>query len=109
MDIYFEEYNFFDPTNRNYENLKSLDMNLHIQLELDALEMSDIILRNFLPNTLYPISLVELGLYVSSNKLIVVCSKEFYKSSYVHALCEKYNTLIFNKINAAFTELSLKL
>ena len=24
MDIYFEEYNFFDPTNRNYEKLNIL-------------------------------------------------------------------------------------
>jgi hypothetical protein len=105
IDTYLGDYNFFDPTNRNYEKLNFLDMKLHIQWELDALEMSDKILLNFLPDALSPISLVELGLYVSSNKLIVVCPKEFYKSSYVHALCEKYNTPIFNEINSALTEL----
>ena len=105
MDTYLGDDKFLDPTNRNYENLNSLDVKLHIQWELDALEMSDKILLNLLPDALSPISLVELGLYVSSNKLIVVCPKEFYKSSYVHTLCEKYNTPIFNKINTALTQL----
>jgi hypothetical protein len=109
MDTYLVDDKFLDPTNRNYENLNSLDVKLHIQWELDALEMSDKILLNFLPDALSPISLVELGLYVSSNKLIVVWPKEFYKSSYVHILCEEYNTLIFNKINTALTEFCLKL
>ena len=105
MDTYLGDDKFLDPTNRNYGNWNSLDVKLHIQWELDALEMSDKILLNLLPDALSPISLVELGLYVSSNKLIVVCPKEFYKSSYVHTLCEKYNTPIFNKINTALTQL----
>ena len=109
MDTYLGDDKFLDPTNRNYENLNSLDVKLHIQWELGALEMSDKILLNLLPDALSPISLVELGLYVSSNKLIVVWPKEFYKSSYVHILCEEYNTLIFNKINTALTEFCLKL
>ena len=106
MDAYLGGYNFFDPTNSNYKKLNAFDMKLHIQWELDALAMSDKILLNFLPDALSPISLVELGLYVASNKLIVVCPKEFYKSSYVHALCEKYSTPMFNKINTALTTLS---
>lgn len=106
MHAYLGDYNFFDPTNSNYKKLNTFDMKLHIQWELDALAMSDKILLNFLPDALSPISLAELGLYVASNKLTVVCPKEFYKSSYVHALCEKYGTPIFNKINTALTELS---
>jgi hypothetical protein len=101
----YNQNHFFDPTNKNYEHLNSIDMKAHIQWELDALAMSDKIILQFLPDALSPISLVELGLYVSSKKLIVVCPKEFYKSRYVHTLCENYNTPIFSKMKTALTQL----
>lgn len=79
-------------------------MKLHIQWELDTLSKADIILLNFLSDSKSPISLVELGLYVASNKLIIICPKEFYKSKYVYTLCEKYNTPIFDNINKALVK-----
>ena len=99
----FGTYPIFDPTNTKHDQLNPEEMKRHIDWELDALQLSDMILLNFLPNALSPISLVELGLYVNSKKLIVICPKEFYKSSYVHTLCEKYNTPIFNNIKEAKT------
>ena len=73
----------------------------HIEWELEALSMSDKIILNFLPNALSPISLVELGLYVASKKLLVICPKEFYKSRYVYTLCKKHNTPIFLNLEEA--------
>ena len=67
----YNQNHFFDPTHKNYEYLNPVDMKAHIQWELDALAMSDKIILQFLPDALSPISLVELGLYVSSEKLIV--------------------------------------
>lgn len=93
-----------DPTNTNHDKLSDEEMKLHIQWELDALSKADIILLNFLSDSKSPISLVELGLYVASNKLIVICPKEFYKSKYVYTLCEKYNTPIFDTINKALVK-----
>ena len=97
--------NVFDPTNMKHDRLNDAEMKSHIIWELDALAIADKILLNFLPDSKSPISLVELGLYVASNKLIVVCPKEFYKSRYVFALCEKYNTPIFENLNKALVEL----
>lgn len=94
----------FDPTNLNHDSLNNVEMKHHILWELKALEQADNILLNFLPNSKSPISLVELGMYVASNKLIVVCPKEFYKSKYVYTLCEKYNTPIFNTITEALAQ-----
>jgi len=99
----FGMYSIFDPTNNNHDHLNTKEMKRHINWELNALQLSDIILLNFLPDALSPISLVELGMYVRSNKLIVICPQEFYKSNYVHTLCEKYNTPIFNNITEAKT------
>lgn len=93
--------NLFDPTNMKHDSLNVAEMKSHIIWELDALAITDKILLNFLPDSKSPISLVELGLYVASKKLIVVCPKEFYKSRYVYTLCEKYNTPIYDTINKA--------
>lgn len=88
-------HHIFDPTHKEHDSLNKWEMKNHINWELDALNRADIIILNFLPNALSPISLVELGLYVPSGKLIVICPKEFYKNTYVTTLCKKYNTPIF--------------
>ena len=101
IKILGNSFNYLDPTNSNHDKLDKQQMKTHVEWELNAMEMADIILLNFLPKALSPISLVELGMYVASKKLIVVCPKEFYKSSYVNTLCEKYNTPIFLKMDDA--------
>lgn len=97
---------YFDPTNKNHDDLDQKQMENHIKWELDALCMADKIILNFLPNSTSPISLVELGLYVSTTKLIVVCPNEFYKSNYINILCKKYKTPLFNTINEALQVIS---
>ena len=101
----FKYYSYFDPTNYNFSSLNNQEMINHINWEFTAMEKADIILLNLLPNSLSPISLVELGLYVSSKKIIIVCPKEFYKSTYVYALCKKYNSIIFEKLEEVTEEI----
>jgi hypothetical protein len=65
--------------------------------ELDHLEKADIIAMYFDPNTQSPISLLELGLYASSKKLVVCCPKEFWRSGNVEITCNRYNVPFFNQ------------
>ncbi|ADV51145.1 hypothetical protein Celal_3901 [Cellulophaga algicola DSM 14237] len=99
-------YQFLDPTNEHHDTLNALQMKKHVEWELDAMAMADIVLLNFLPNALSPISLVELGLYASFKKLYVVCPKAFYKSSYVVTLCERYHTPTFKTLQEAIDTLT---
>jgi len=101
-------YHFYDPTNNNHDKLNDSQMKEHITWELDALKMADKIILNFLPNAQSPISLVELGLYMSTNKLIVICPKEFYQSRYVNVLCKQYNTPFFYNMSDALSTISTK-
>ncbi|MFT6981845.1 MAG: hypothetical protein ACJAUD_000612 [Crocinitomicaceae bacterium] len=96
-----DEYHFFDPVNPNHANLNDKDMRAHIKWELDALKSSDYIFLNLLPTSTSPISLVEMGLYVSTKKLIVICPTEFYKWRYIDVLCKEYNTPIFQDFGEA--------
>jgi len=59
--------------------------------ELNGLDYCDIIIMYFDPNTKSPISLLELGLYASSSKLVVLCPDGFWRKGNVDIVCEKYN------------------
>ena len=62
-----------------------------VRWELDALERADFILMYFDPNTKSPISLLELGLFASSGKIIVVCPDGFWRKGNVDLVSERYN------------------
>jgi hypothetical protein len=44
----------------------------------------------FSPETKSPISLLELGLYANSGKLVVYCPEGFWRKGNVDIVCEKY-------------------
>lgn len=100
-------YDVLDPTCHNHASLDAQGMKRHIQWELDAMELADKILLRFLPDAESPISLIELGLYTFTDKLIVVCPKGFYKHNYLHVLCEKYNTPFLSNLEEALGYLAL--
>jgi hypothetical protein len=62
-----------------------------VEWELNGLEVADIIVMVFDPNTMSPISLLELGLHASSEKMVVICPEGFWRKGNVDIVCEKYN------------------
>lgn len=101
-----EKYCFLDPTHIKHDFLSASKMEAHVLWELNALELADRILLVFLKESLSPISLVELGLYVRTKKMIVVCPKEFYKIDYITVLCKKYQTTLVHSLEQAIQVLS---
>lgn len=69
-----------------------------VNWELDALDKADYIIMNLLPDSKSPISLLELGLFANSGKLLVCCPKKFYRSGNVQIVCNKYNIPLFENI-----------
>lgn len=55
---------------------------------------------NILPESKSPISLMEIGMYCQSNKLLVFCTDKFYRFENVKCVCEKYKIKLIetNKI-----------
>ena len=62
-----------------------------VEWELNGLDMADIIVMVFDPNTKSPISLLELGLHASSKKMVVICPEGFWRKGNVDIVCEKHN------------------
>ena len=78
-----------------------------VNWELDALEKADFIILNLLPNSKSPISLLELGLFAKSEKLLVCCPKEFYRSGNIQIVCDKYNIPLFTDIDELLNTVKL--
>jgi hypothetical protein len=57
---------------------------------LHHLERVTVILMYFDPNTKAPITLLELGLFAKTGKMIVCCPEGFYRKGNVDIVCERY-------------------
>ena len=67
------------------------EMEKQIKWEQEHLDKADIIVMVLLDDSKSPISLLELGLYANTKKLIVFCTPNFYRWDNVRLTCEKYN------------------
>ena len=62
-----------------------------VSWELKGLEDADCIICFFQSGTISPISLLELGLYARSKKIIVICEEGFHRKGNVDIVCERYD------------------
>lgn len=91
------------PVAKNWQFKEQVDW------ELDGLEAADIIAFHFCPNTLSPISLLELGLYAKSGKIVVYCPNEFYRKGNVDVLSMKYKFPIYEDFDAFIKGIKLRM
>lgn len=66
--------------------------------ELDQLERSDIIFMYFDPNTKSPISLLELGMFVNTKRMVVVCPDGFWRKGNVEVVCDRADTMVWDSL-----------
>lgn len=62
-----------------------------VEWELTALELSTMIVMYFAPGSKSPITLLELGLFASTGKLVVCCPDGFWRKGNVDIVCGRYN------------------
>lgn len=61
-----------------------------VEWELAAQERADVIAMYFAPNTRAPITLLELGLFARSGRLIVCCPDGYFRKGNVDVVCQRY-------------------
>jgi hypothetical protein len=77
--------------------------------ELNRLDEADVIAMYFDSATLSPISLLELGLYAESGKLVVCCPNDFWRNGNVDIVCSKYGIPIFTSKGSWLIEIMNRL
>lgn len=86
---------FLNPRRDDWDSSWSQDINNEqfveqVIWELSSLEMAQIVIMYFDPNTKSPISLLELGLHAKEQKLVVLCPEGFWRKGNVDVVCEYY-------------------
>ncbi len=61
-----------------------------VEWELEAQERADLIAMYFAPGTQAPITLLELGLFARSGRLVVCCPDGFWRKGNVDIVCARY-------------------
>ena len=97
-------YIFFNPRRDDWDSSWGQTKEDHrfvqqVQWELEALEEADFIVMNLDPNTMSPVSLIEMGIHIKDPKLIVICPDGFWKKGNVDITCEFYKTKQLNSID----------
>ena len=66
------------------------DFQRQVQWELAAQEQASLIVMYFSPTTQAPITLLELGLFARSGKVVVCCPAGYWRRGNVEIVCAKY-------------------
>lgn len=75
-----------------------------VNWELDALDMAERIFMYFDPNTKSPISLLELGVFAKSDKMVVVCPDGFWRRGNVEIVCKRYKIPFYDNLEEGILE-----
>jgi hypothetical protein len=69
-----------------------------IHWELDHLDSADLIVMYLDSNTISPISLLELGLYARSGKLVVCCGKNYFRYTNIEIVCRRHDIYLVHDL-----------
>ena len=75
--------------------------------ELDNLEQADLILFYFAENTKSPVSLLELGRFSTTGKVICCCPAGFWRKGNVDIVCERYHSPVYEDLDDLIDMLEL--
>ena len=74
-----------------------------VEWELEAQTRATMIAMYFEPSTQSPITLLELGLFANSDKLIVCCPDGFWRKGNVEIVCQRYQIPMVATLNDLIT------
>ena len=80
-----------------------------VEWELAALERSDVIAMYFAPASIAPITLLELGLFARSGKLIIGCPDPYWRKGNVEVVAARYDIPLLDTFDGLLSAASQKL
>ncbi len=74
-----------------------------VEWELEAQERASLIIMYFVPDTQSPITLLELGLFARSGKLLVCCPNGFWRRGNIEVTCARYGIPLLESLEEMLT------
>jgi len=99
-----KNYNAFNPRRKDWDSSwiqthKNPHFAQQVRWELNSLSKADYIILYLDPNTISPISLLELGLHAHTGKLSVICPDGYFRKGNVEVVCELYDIPLYNTLD----------
>ena len=91
------------------QEINNPKFNEQVSWELEALEKVDLIIMYFDKSTKSPISLLELGLFAKSGKLVVCCPDGFWRKGNVDIVCNRYGVLQVQNLEELINEVKKRM
>jgi hypothetical protein len=102
----------FNPRRNDWDStweqkIENPQFNVQVNWELDKINESDIVIVNIDPNTMSPITLMELGFLCASapHKTHVCCPEGFWRKGNVDIICERNGVKTYDSIDDLITAL----
>ena len=105
-DDNINEYIVYNPRRDKGFSDDPNEFEYQVNWELDRLEACDTIIMHILGTSKSPITLMELGLFARSGKLVVICEPNFYRYGNVRIVCNRYEVPLFNSMQEYLKSLS---
>ena len=109
-----KEITILNPRRKDWDSswkqsIENEQFNKQVNWELDALEKADFIVMFFDKNSKSPISMLELGLFADSKKMLVCCEEGFWRKGNIDIVCQRKNIPTFDNLNGLIEELKMKI
>lgn len=109
-----DDIDFFNPRRKEWDSsweqsLNSPNFYEQVSWELDHLMTATFIYMYIDPTTKSPISLLELGMFANSDKMIVCCPEGFYRRGNIEVVCQKFNVPLFSDFDTSLIALRNKI
>lgn len=98
------DFLLFNPRQSHWDPTVPNAMDYQVNWELEHLESADFIIMNILGSSKSPITLLEMGLFARSGKLVVVCEPSFYRYDNVRITCAKYDVPLYSSCQQMIVE-----
>ena len=104
QDFYKEgEVVIFNPRRFDWDSsweqsIENKQFSDQVNWELNALEASDFIIMFFDKNSKSPISMLELGLFADSKKMLVCCEEGFWRKGNIDIVCKRKGIPTFENL-----------
>ena len=98
------EYTLLNPRRDDWDSswvqaIENPNFYQQVNWELNGLDRADTIILYLSPETKAPISLLELGLFAASGKLLVCCPSGFWRKGNVDIVCERYGIPVYEALD----------
>ncbi|MBE0390622.1 nucleoside 2-deoxyribosyltransferase domain-containing protein [Flavobacterium sp. PL002] len=109
-----KELAILNPRRKNWDSswaqtIENEQFSSQVNWELDALEASDFIVMFFDKNSKSPISMLELGLFADSKKILVCCEEGFWRKGNIDIVCKRKAIPTFENLEDLIKDLKTKI